>query len=198
MKTIVYKQVYWVMALLVLFLSACTPSKAEAKEVIDGKTQSISISDPRKALGELGFYVFPEPVSLPDFMVEALSGENLLSSSLTGTVTLLNFWATWCPPCRKEMPSIESLYKKMEGTNFRIVAVSASEKRADVEKFIAAQKYSFPIYLDERGSISSSLASQGIPTTYILDKNGLVIAGLVGAREYDDDQLIEIFKELAK
>lgn len=198
MKRFITQPFYVLVTILMLFLSACTPSKAEAKEINDAASRGTRINDPRQTLAELGFHVFPEPVALPDFTVKGLSGKTFSSSSLKGTVTLLNFWATWCPPCRKEMPSIENLYKKMEGYDFRIVAVSASEKKSDVKKFIDAQKYTFPIYLDEKNSISSTLASQGIPTTYILDKNGLVIAGLVGARDYDDPQLIEIFKELSK
>jgi thiol-disulfide isomerase/thioredoxin len=120
------------------------------------------------------------------------------STEFAGKVTLLNFWATWCPPCRKEMPSIERLHAAMNGYDFTIVAISVSEKKNTVEEFIASAGYTFPVYLDERGSIGSALASQGIPTTYILDKDGLVIAGIVGSFEYDNETLVNVFREMAK
>jgi hypothetical protein len=96
------------------------------------------------------------------------------------------------------MPSIERLHAAMNGFDFSIVAISVSEKKNTVEEFIASAGYTFPIYLDERGSIGSALASQGIPTTYILDKNGLVIAGIVGSFEYDNETLVNVFREMAK
>jgi thiol-disulfide isomerase/thioredoxin len=161
-------------------------------------------------LAKLGFHVFAEPQDLPAFEVPSLKGRvkgdaadssaapaTLSPESLKGTVTLLNFWATWCPPCKGEMPSIEKLQSAMKGTSFRIAAVSVGEKEKTVADFIAAQGYTFPVYLDGNGALGQIFASQGIPTTYIVDKTGKVIAGTVGAREYDDPEVISILKELA-
>ena len=118
-------------------------------------------------------------------------------SDFTGNITLLNFWATWCPPCRAEMPSIERLYKKMSGTNFRIVAVNAGEHRTQVSSFIEKNKYTFPIYLDESNAVSSIFAARGLPSTYLVNKEGKVIAARIGAMEYDQAELIKLLKELA-
>jgi len=85
----------------------------------------------------------------------------------------------------------------MKGTEFRIVAISTGENRKTVEPFIAKNKYTFPVYLDEKGQLGASFASQGIPTTYILDKSGKIVAGIVGSREYDDPELIAILKAMA-
>ncbi|HPA11134.1 MAG TPA: TlpA disulfide reductase family protein [Treponemataceae bacterium] len=191
-------------SLLVLTLAACTPSKAKAEDQavttpVEPVSAELAVSgDPATVLAGLGFYVFPEPIRLPEFNAPGLAGGMIESTEFAGKVTLLNFWATWCPPCRKEMPSIERLHAAMNGFDFSIVAISVSEKKNTVEEFIASAGYTFPIYLDERGSIGSALASQGIPTTYILDKNGLVIAGIVGSFEYDNETLVNVFREMAK
>jgi thiol-disulfide isomerase/thioredoxin len=155
-------------------------------------------------LAALGFHVFPTPVELPKLTAKALpdqagkTGGDLNLATLAGKVTLLNFWATWCPPCKQEMPSIERLSVKLKGTAFRVAAISVGEKTATVRDFIARTGYTFPVYLDADGSLGAAFASQGIPTTYILDKTGKAIAGTVGAREYDGDEIVSILTELAK
>ena len=154
-------------------------------------------------LGKLGFHVFSKPQDLPVFEVQALGKagsavKTITSDSFAGTITLLNFWATWCPPCKSEMPSIQKLDTAMHGTAFRIVAISVGETEKTVSSFMANAGYTYPVFLDPKGSVGASFAAQGIPTTYVLDKNGKAIAGIVGAREYDNPELIAIFKELAK
>jgi thiol-disulfide isomerase/thioredoxin len=146
---------------------------------------------------KLGFYVFPSPVDVGDFTVEALKGGNAKLSQSKGKIVLLNFWATWCPPCRAEMPSIEALSKAMRGKAFSIIAVSVSEEKPTVEKFIAEQKYSYPIFLDRSGQLGTAFNASSIPTTYIVDKAGKVIAGMQGSREYDGPEVIALFNELA-
>ena len=99
-------------------------------------------ADPVTALESLGFYVYDKPIDLPIAApIPGLAGEPVKVSDFTGNITLLNFWATWCPPCRAEMPSIERLYKQMSGTNFRIVAVDAGENRSQVASFIEKNTY---------------------------------------------------------
>ena len=154
-------------------------------------------------LEKYGFHIFPKPQDFPVFEVQALGTtssaiKTLKSDSFTGTITLLNFWATWCPPCKSEMPSIQKLETAMKGSAFRIVAISVGETEKTVASFISNAGYTYPVYLDPKGTVGASFASQGIPTTYILDKNGKAIAGIVGASEYDDPELIAVLKELAK
>lgn len=202
-------------ALTVLALAAilvsCAPARAAAQAGSGAdSTNETSGESPAKAtapgadiasrLSSLGFHVFPEPVELPAFTAEALdpSGTSLTPSSFAGTVTLLNFWATWCPPCKRELPSIDRLAARMKGASFRVAAVSVGEKKDTVRSFIAEKGYAFPVYLDPDGGLGASFASQGIPTTYIVDKRGRVVAGTVGAREYDDPALVAILEELAK
>ncbi len=196
---------------LAAFLVACAPARATAQTGTAPGAASGGSGDKTSAsaattgdlparLSALGFHVFPEPVALPLFTAQALdtAGQALDPDSFKGTVTLLNFWATWCPPCKGELPSIDRLAARMKGLAFRVAAVSVGEKRETVRSFIAEKGYAFPVYLDPDGSLGSSFASQGIPTTYIVDKRGRVVAGIVGAREYDDPRLIAILEELAR
>lgn len=148
-------------------------------------------------LASLGFYIYDEPVDLPLSSIAKLEGGSINTEAFKGKITLLNFWATWCPPCRAEMPSIERLYAQTKGSAFQIVAVNVGERQAQVASFIEKNKYTFPIYLDESQQLSSVFAARGIPSTYLVDKNGKVIAARIGAMEYDQAALIQVFKELA-
>ena len=155
-------------------------------------------TDPVAALSSFGFYVYDQPIDLPiTAPIPALTGEPVKVSDFIGNITLLNFWATWCPPCRSEMPSFERLYKQMKGAKFRIVAVDAGEHRSQVASFIEKNKYTFPIYLDESNVLSSIFAARGLPSTYLVNKEGKVIAVRIGAMEYDQAELIKLLKELA-
>ncbi|MDP3177627.1 MAG: TlpA disulfide reductase family protein, partial [Spirochaetaceae bacterium] len=99
-------------------------------------------------LGAMGFDIFREPVPIPDFTLPGLDGKSAKISSLRGKIVLLNFWATWCPPCRAEMPSIQRLWESQKGGAFTVMAVSVGEKESTVKAFIAKEKFGFPVYLD--------------------------------------------------
>lgn len=155
---------------------------------------------PRASLEKLsafGFYFAEKPIELPEMTIPALAGGSVSNKDFIGKITLLNFWASWCPPCRSEMPSIERLHHAMNGTDFQIVAVNVGERSAQVADFISKSKYTFPIYLDESNRLSSAFASRGIPVTYIINKEGQMTAMRTGAMEFDHPGLITLFKELA-
>lgn len=172
---------------------------ATSNEVVAVASSSAAI----ESLRNQGFYVFEKPETTPPFsnivaLDAAQFGQGAISNAdLKGKITILNFWATWCPPCKQEMPSIEKLYKSMDGYDFQIFAISVGEKLATVKDFIAREGYSFPIFLDEAMIYGRVMASQGIPTTYIANKQGKIIAGIVGGREYDSPEFIATMKTLA-
>ncbi len=182
-------------ALCAAILLSCTPAKMHAKK------SSRSTGVPTTAVGALasfGFYVYKEPVDLSNLNLPALSGgASFTNADFTGNISLLNFWAGWCPPCRAEMPSIERLSKEMDGKNFKIVAVNVGQSQKEVADFIEKHQYTFPIYLDERRAVSAAFASRGIPITYVINKEGKIIAVRPGSMEYDQPNLIKAFKDLA-
>lgn len=149
-------------------------------------------------LEKLGFYVFDPPFIYQDFKVTTISGAEKARTSTKGNIVLLNFWATWCPPCREEIPAIEALSKAMKGKKFEVFAVDSGEDLATVKSFVSEQKMTYPVYLDPKNILSRTYASQGIPTTYLLDKDGRFIAGMVGGYNYSNPEFIALLNELAQ
>jgi thiol-disulfide isomerase/thioredoxin len=149
-------------------------------------------------LEALGFYVFDQPFEQPNFNVTSVDGQMKSRLSTKGNITLLNFWATWCPPCKQEIPTIQKLHETMKGEKFEIMAVDLGESAKSVKAFLDQNKISYPVYVDPKSSLTGLYASRGIPTTYILDKNGKFIAGFIGPFEYDNPEFVSIMKELAR
>lgn len=149
-------------------------------------------------LEKLGFYVFDPPFVFQDFKVQNLAGAEKTRSGAKGKVLLLNFWATWCPPCKEEIPSIETLSQAMKGKSFEVFAVNLGDDPATVKSFVAEHKMSFPVYLDPKNLLSRTYASQGIPTSYLIDKEGRFIAGMVGSYNYANPEFMSFLDELAK
>ncbi|MDH7484510.1 MAG: TlpA disulfide reductase family protein [Spirochaetales bacterium] len=149
-------------------------------------------------LEALGFFVFDQPFEQPNFTVSTLTGSIKPRTATKGNITLLNFWATWCPPCKQEIPTIQKLHDTMKGEKFEIMAISVGEPLTTVKSFVERNKLSFPVYLDPKNTLSAVYASRGIPTTYLLDKNGKFIAGIIGAFEYDNPAFLSIVKELSR
>jgi peroxiredoxin len=149
-------------------------------------------------LEALGFTVFPQPKAVADFSAQDLNGGKARLSDQKGKVVLLNFWATWCPPCRAEMPALEGLWSKEKGAAFTIMGISVGEEAKTVKDFIAKSGYKYPILLDPTGEIGSRFGARSIPTTYILNKEGKAIAWKVGGADYDGGSAVALFAELAR
>jgi thiol-disulfide isomerase/thioredoxin len=148
----------------------------------------------------LGFGVPPQPIDAPDFTVPDLEGKEFSLSSFKGQVVLLNFWATWCPPCRAEMPAMEELYQELKDEGFTILAISSRDSRETKEKvveYIAREAYTFPVFFDETASAIPGFYRTGsIPTSFVIDKDGRVIARLVGAYEWNGSEITALLRDL--
>jgi cytochrome c-type biogenesis protein len=149
-----------------------------------------------RAFSAAGLPIATEGIDPPDFTVSLTNGTERALSGLKGKVVFLNFWATWCGPCRMEMPSMEKTYKRLKDRGFEILAVNSGEKKEQVSGFMRENGFSFPAALDESGTISSSYGIQAIPTTYILDRRGLVISRVVGAIDWNQPGIIAAFEAL--
>ncbi|MGI2327455.1 TlpA disulfide reductase family protein [Planococcus sp. YIM B11945] len=113
----------------------------------------------------------------PDFELETLEGEPVKLSDYQGKKVILNFWASWCPPCRAEMPLMQNYYDEVQGKDIEILAVNLTTEDRGMKKitnFVEANKLTFPIPLDKEGKIGDIYQSVTIPTTYILDAEGRV------------------------
>jgi len=140
--------------------------------------------------------VYPKAANPHNFTLPLLSGENATLSSFRGKVVILNFWATWCPPCRAEMPSMEILYKRYKDQGLEILAVDIGENANTVRQFIQKNNYSFPVLLDTTKQTSAIYGVEAIPTTYIIDRNGKIIGRIIGSINWDTQQIFNAFEKL--
>lgn len=133
-----------------------------------------------------------------DFVLADMDDEKVKFSDYRGKVILLNFWATWCPPCIREMPSMERLQQKVAAKDFKVVAVNQMED-ADVVFAFTGQlpiDPTFQILLDTSSKVSQAYAVRGLPTTYLIDKKGNIRYRAVGGREFDHPDVVKIIKQL--
>jgi thiol-disulfide isomerase/thioredoxin/Cu/Ag efflux protein CusF len=131
----------------------------------------------------------PRPVIFPapDFALPTLSGETIRLSDLRGKVVLLNFWATWCVPCRTEMPTLEELYQRYKERGLEVVAVNLDAlSTAGVEAFLKEVAVTFRIVLDPSWSAAQVYRVLGLPTTYLIDRVGNVVVREIGGRDWTD------------
>lgn len=117
-----------------------------------------------------------------------------------GKAVLLNFWATWCPPCIKEMPSMQRLKSRMTGEPFEIVAVNAGESVEAIEIFMMEldEPLNFPVLLDPKGSSFRELNIRGLPMSYLFDRNGTLVKAIAGGREWDSPENVELVQRALK
>ena len=118
----------------------------------------------------------------PDFTLETLDGESVTLSDLRGQAVLVNFWATWCPPCRAEMPAFQKAYQDYEDQGFAIIAVNATsqDNSADVAAFIEEFGLSFPVVLDNEGAVNQLYQVRSLPTSFFIDKEGVISEVVIG------------------
>ncbi|MDR1307368.1 MAG: TlpA family protein disulfide reductase [Treponema sp.] len=173
------KKLYAVLYAVLLF--SCADRITEAQN----RPQDIA-----GAFRSAGIPVLAKPVDPEAFSLALLNGGRAELSAYKGKVVLLNFWATWCPPCRAEMPSMETVYKRFKDQGLEILAVDCAEEKAAVEQFMGKNKYSYPVLLDTDGTVSSLYGIEAIPTTFILNREGKIIARIVGSLRWDDPKII--------
>ena len=132
----------------------------------------------------------------PDFTVELFDGSQVALSSLRGKVVLLNFWATWCPPCRQELTRVqEEIIDRFAGKPFVFLPVSRGEKRETVAAFREKTGYTFPMGLDSARTVYDRYASNYIPRNFLIDKEGKVVLATVG---YDDGEFDDLIRTIEK
>jgi thiol-disulfide isomerase/thioredoxin len=134
-----------------------------------------------------------------DITVNSLANAPLKLSDLKGKVVLLNFWATWCPPCREEMPSMMKLNSAMAGKPFQMVAVSIDEGGvSDIQAFFKESGYFLPTYTDSSGAAQKAYGITGVPESFLIDKNGILIKKVIGPLAWDSPETVSFIEGLMK
>lgn len=126
------------------------------------------------------------------------SGSVVDLQSLKGQVVLVNFWATYCRPCREEMPSMEKLKARMKGKAFSVLAVDVEEDEADVSRFLKQVPVTFPILFDRDGATMDAWKGFALPTTYLIDKQGRARYVAVGGLDWNGDAAVKLVEQLLR
>lgn len=132
-----------------------------------------------------------DSVIAPDFELPGEDGTVYRLSDFRGQVVVLSFWATWCPPCRYEMPSMERAWQQLKDKDVMFLGVNVGEDADTIFEFTGTYPISFPVPMDIDGEVSKLYPLQGLPTTYVIDPEGRVAFRAVGSREWDDPSVMQ-------
>ena len=134
----------------------------------------------------------PTARKIANFTLKDLDGKQWTLKDLKGSVVLVNFWATWCPPCRKEMPDLDALYRRFRAKGLVILSIS-DEAEAKVRSFLADKHYTYPILLDPGRKVNDTFAIEGIPKSFVYDREGKLVAQAIDMRTMN--QFLEMLRE---
>ena len=133
----------------------------------------------------------------PEVTLPSLSSDGQLSlSSLRGKVVYVDFWASWCGPCRVSFPVLETLREEFAGQGFEVFAISVDEDAQEARRFLDEVPVSYPVVLDDTGATPAAWAPPGMPTAYLVDRNGVVRAVKAGFKKSDGDKLRAAIEQL--
>jgi peroxiredoxin len=155
-----------------------------------------------RAQSKINYKVIPnlepmkEQASTPEFTVSDAQGKKISLKDFRGKLVFLNFWASWCVPCREEMPAIERLYQEFKDKNFVVLAVSVKDRRQDAIDFAKELKLTYPVGLDPEGQVGLLYGAWGLPTTYLIGPKGEGLARAWGPAEWYSPAARNLIKEL--
>ena len=163
--------------------------------MLAGWTAPAQAHEPRRHRAKL--VRFNPPIPAPDFTVSDPAGKPVALADFRGRYLLLNFWATWCPPCVREMPTIERLAKRFAKRPFAVLAISLDEEGAKkVRPFVARLGVTFPIGLDPESKVAERYGARDLPATFLIDPQGRVVVAAKGERDWDGPEIVEYLAEL--
>ena len=151
-----------------------------------GPVRTASVNGLDEAARELDLIRPPRPKQASDFTVSLLGGETLKLRAQRGKPVLVNFWATWCGPCREEMPAMERLYLKHRNRGFVLLAVSVDSDATLVKPFLDKLKLTFPVTLDSKMDLANIYGVRALPASFLIDRNGYLTALALGPRPWDN------------
>jgi peroxiredoxin len=150
-----------------------------------------------KGLGPREDYRAKVGVAAPDFVLPTLRGDSVKLSGYRGKVVFLNIWATWCAPCREEMPFMEALYQRLKGREFEMLAISIDRNgKETVGPFVSKYGLNFPVLLDPESKTYNLYGLTGIPETFIIDRNGVILYKAIGAQDWMKKDWLDYFDRI--
>lgn len=136
------------------------------------------------------------PKMAADFTLPTVDGTQVSLGAYRGKVVFLNFWATWCIPCREEMPALERLHQVYQAQGLAVISIDLKESAEQVKAFFQKHALSFPALLDHNGSVFRDYLVMGMPTTYLIGRDGMLLARGVGGRDWTRAEALDLIKEL--
>ena len=138
----------------------------------------------------------PERPAAPDFSIEDIDGAVHTLSAYRGKVVIVNFWATWCPPCREEMPSMERAWQKLRHEDIVMLAINVGEDEDSVFEFTASYPVEFPLLLDPESAVIGNWPVRGLPTTFVIDPQGKIVYRAIGGRDWSTPGVLQKIRAL--
>jgi len=145
---------------------------------------------------KMGVLSIPQTPQALDFTLEDFNGNSVRFVEFRDRIVFLNFWTTWCPECRIEMPSMRKLYEALKHRDFAMVAVDLKESSETVKQFAAKYKLPFPVLIDPDGRMGEQMSIRAVPTTFIIDRQGKVLGSVLGGRKWDSKESFALFEYL--
>jgi len=159
---------------------------------------STSLGQWQEAFQKLGLAPEADPHPAPRFLSTTPNGKKMGTDEIQGKLVLLNFWATWCPPCRLEMPSMEKLYQEFKGDGLEIVAVNFMENEKPIRSYLKESGITFPVLLDKKGEIAQRFGVHALPVTFLISRNGNLLAKSMGYKDWHAQKTRKFFKSFLK
>jgi thiol-disulfide isomerase/thioredoxin len=160
-----------------------------------------SISQPRALLAEESFKALkigsvpPGTVAAP-FELKSLEGKSVPMRQFAGKLVVLNFWATWCGPCKEEMPAFERLRQKVDPERVSLLTVTTDLQRDGIKHFLGSLDVHLPVLFDEDQEVSRAYMVRALPTTVIIDRQGMVVGRALGPRDWDSPEAVRYMEHL--
>lgn len=150
-------------------------------------------TDPMQALG---LRAPTEVVAAPEFSLSDLGGKKVQLKTLRGKLVFLNFFATWCGPCREEMPGMERLFRTHQDKGFVVLAVNMEESAKTIRPFVQQLKLSFPIVLDTQGAVTRDYGVRALPVSFLIGRDGNIRWRAIGGRDWESAEARKLFAQL--
>ncbi|WP_196137437.1 TlpA disulfide reductase family protein [Aliikangiella sp. G2MR2-5] len=149
-------------------------------------------------IGGAGSVLAEKKIPAPDFTLKSRSGENVRLSEMRGSVVLLNFWASWCGPCRQEMPILNDIHKKYEALGFTVLGINVDRKSEKAKEYLKGTPVDFPVLYDPESKVSELYSVSAMPSTAFIDRDGNVRFVHAGYKPGDEDKYKKMIKELMR